>query len=157
PPLLPGEVSPLVSPAVGGKARKGWSVSASGDGGVVGSISRDGSLVVGDHEGAVVVFQLLMQRWELRPWVVVPRTLVATKEQLALMDEDHSRVSSTIGGGVRRSFGGLAGARSEGVAALAGADGDGGSSGAGEMTCVDSVDLADVVDVRQEDSAPEQA
>lgn len=32
--------------------------------------------------GAVVVFQLLMQRWRLRPWVVVPRTLVATKEQV---------------------------------------------------------------------------
>ena len=31
---------------------------------------------------AVVVFQLLMQRWELRPWVVAPRTLVASKEQV---------------------------------------------------------------------------
>lgn len=33
-------------------------------------------------DGAVVVFQLLMQRWELRPWVAAPRTLVATKEQV---------------------------------------------------------------------------
>lgn len=32
--------------------------------------------------GEVVVFQLLMQRFELRPWVVAPRTLVASKEQV---------------------------------------------------------------------------
>lgn len=83
PPLQPGDVSPLVSPAVGGKGSKRWAVSmsASGDAGV--GSSRDGSVSVGDHEGAVVVFQLLMQRWELRPWVVVPRTLVATKEQVS--------------------------------------------------------------------------
>lgn len=33
-------------------------------------------------EGDVVAFQLLVQRWELRPWVAMPRTLVATKEQV---------------------------------------------------------------------------
>lgn len=41
-----------------------------------------GSIGGGCGDGAVVVFQLLMQRWEMRPWVAVPRTLVATKEQV---------------------------------------------------------------------------
>ncbi|CAN0285487.1 unnamed protein product, partial [Discosporangium mesarthrocarpum] len=42
--------------------------------------------------GDVVVYQLLMQRWEMRPWVAVPRTLVVTKEQIVLMDEDHGNL-----------------------------------------------------------------
>lgn len=50
----------------------------SGNGG--GGCGNTGKSECGD--GAVVVFQLLMQRWELRPWVAAPRTLVATKEQV---------------------------------------------------------------------------
>lgn len=68
---------------------------------------------------------------------------------------DAGGASPALGG--RRSLGGLAGARGEGGAALAGTVGEGGGGRAGEMTCVDSVDLAGVVDVRQEESAPEQA
>ena len=71
----------------------GGGVAGDGDGGGVGGGGSgggsgvDGGDVVGDADGdggdgAVVVFQLLMQRWELRPWVVGPRTLVATKEQV---------------------------------------------------------------------------
>lgn len=57
------------------------------NGGRIGSdvSANDGAVVEWRQEadnGAAVVFQLLMQRWELRPWVVVPRTLVATKEQV---------------------------------------------------------------------------
>ncbi|CBN77518.1 nischarin/ IRAS/ imidazoline receptor [Ectocarpus siliculosus] len=78
PPSLSGTVTPLPSPTVRGRnvvetppsvlVRSGVDV---GDGG-------------GGHEGTVVVFQLLVQRWELRPWVVVPRTLVATKEKVVV-------------------------------------------------------------------------
>ena len=64
----------------------------SGGGGSVGSGGGGGGMIGGGDgvadvdgdggDGAVVLFQLLMQRWELRPWVVGPRTLVATKEQV---------------------------------------------------------------------------
>ena len=57
----------------------GGSVGGGGNGG--GSGRGLGGVDFGNG-GAVVVFQLLMQRWRLRPWVVVPRTLVATKEQV---------------------------------------------------------------------------
>eukprot|EP00752_Nemacystus_decipiens_P014978 g13336.t1 len=192
--------------------------SGGGSGGGLGGVDCFG------NGGAVVVFQLLMQRWRLRPWVVVPRTLVATKEQLALMDEDHSRIRNTndgssllgvpwetatasataisspdrsprdvsppraAGGGMSSQdrgggwsggvdpgyFGDLrrtpsfndandsagvsspgGGGRSERGGAGAAAGGAGWSVG-GEMSCVDSVDLGDVLDVRQEESAPEQ-
>lgn len=97
--VVPSSFSP---PATGSSslspAETAWSIlsrgksesvgaSVSGDG--VGSSGGgvDGGDVIADEEGdggdgAVVVFQLLMQRWELRPWVVGPRTLVATKEQV---------------------------------------------------------------------------
>lgn len=39
-------------------------------------------MAMDEDGGEVVVFQLLMQRFELRPWVVAPRTLVASKEQV---------------------------------------------------------------------------
>lgn len=78
PPSLSGTVTPLLSPTVSGSnvvetppsvlERSGDDVGGGGGG--------------GGHEGTVVVFQLLVQRWELRPWVVVPRTLVATKEKV---------------------------------------------------------------------------
>lgn len=45
------------------------------------------------------------------------------------------------------------GGRGSGVAGEGGGEG---WSGGGEMGCVDSVDLGDVLDVRQEESAPEQ-
>ncbi|CAB1107590.1 unnamed protein product [Ectocarpus sp. CCAP 1310/34] len=144
PPSLSGTATPLLSPTVSSS-----------------NVVETPPSVGGGHEGTVVVFQLLVQRWELRPWVVVPRTLVATKEKLALMDEDHSRVSSSSSSGKNSNsvFGGLAGEICEDGRRLSWtvADGgDGGGSELKEMSCVDSVDLGDVIDVRQEKSAPEQ-
>lgn len=66
-----------VSGGGGGGGGVGGSTGGVGGGGVIADEDGDG----GD-DGAVVLFQLLMQRWELRPWVVGPRTLVATKEQV---------------------------------------------------------------------------
>ncbi|CAM9473690.1 unnamed protein product [Ectocarpus sp. 12 AP-2014] len=156
PPSLSGTATPLLSPTVSSSNVVETPPSVPGRSGVdVGGVGGGG------HEGTVVVFQLLVQRWELRPWVVVPRTLVATKEKLALMDEDHSRVSSSSSSGNNSNsvFGGLAGEICEDGRRLSWtvADGgDGGGSELREMSCIDSVDLGDVIDVRQEKSAPEQ-
>lgn len=58
-------------------------------------------------------------------------------------------------GGVFSPGGGSRGERG-GPGVAAGEVGGTGWSGGGEMSCVDSVDLGDVLDVRQEESAPEQ-
>ncbi|CAM9465025.1 unnamed protein product [Ectocarpus fasciculatus] len=158
PPSISGTATPLLSPTVSSSnvVETPPSVLGRSGGGVSGGGGEEG------HEGTVVVFQLLMQRWELRPWVVVPRTLVATKEKLALMDEDHSRVSSSSSSDNNSNsvFGGLAGEICEDGRRLSWTVADGGDGVGGglrEMACVDSVDLGDVIDVRQEKSAPEQA
>lgn len=68
----------------------GSSAGGVGGGGVIADEDGDG----GD-DGAVVLFQLLMQRWELRPWVVGPRTLVATKEQVRCVVVDCTGIGNT--------------------------------------------------------------
>lgn len=79
------------------------------------------------------------------------------------MDEDHSRVSSSSSSDNSSDnsvFAGLAGEICEDGRRLSWTVADGGDGSGGglrEMSCVDSVDLGDVVDVRQEKSAPEQA
>lgn len=91
-----------------------------------------------------------------------PRHRLNRCRQLALMDEDHSRVSSSGSSGNNSNsvFGGLAGEICEDGRRLSWTVADGGEGGGSEfreMSCVDSVDLGDVIDVRQEKSAPEQA
>lgn len=76
----PSPAASVGTPATAERAASG-SADQRNDDDVVGA-NWNGGAGEGDGDGAVVVFQLLMQRWELRPWVVVPRTLVATKEQV---------------------------------------------------------------------------
>lgn len=78
PPSISGTATPLLSPTVSSSNVVETPPSVLGRSGS--GVSGGGG--EGGHEGTVVVFQLLMQRWELRPWVVVPRTLVATKEKV---------------------------------------------------------------------------
>lgn len=71
--------SPALSSSTHATAENVWSIE---DGRGESDSGVSGNGVEGCGDGSVVVFQLLMQRWELRPWVVVPRTLVATKEKV---------------------------------------------------------------------------
>lgn len=71
--------SPALSSSTQATAENMWSIE---DGRGESDSGVSGNGVEGCGDGSVVVFQLLMQRWELRPWVVVPRTLVATKEKV---------------------------------------------------------------------------
>lgn len=74
-----GRDGPPPSPAA---STTTWSLFGDGKGESDTGVYDGGVAEAGYGDGAVVVFQLLMQRWELRPWVAAPRTLVASKEQV---------------------------------------------------------------------------
>ncbi|KAG5183658.1 hypothetical protein JKP88DRAFT_354560 [Tribonema minus] len=52
--------------------------------------------LTGGRESALALYQLVLQRWPLRPWVAAPRSLLATASELVLCDESHDSSASDL-------------------------------------------------------------